>query len=74
MLSASSTKDVRISLLGNRSNAFINRSAPWAAKNSRDLVADATPDFVSRAKKNVGGTFKAPAIRVRRPIEMRVLE
>jgi hypothetical protein len=71
MLSTSWTNDVRISLLGKRSNALINRSAPAAAKNSRDLLADATPALVPRAKKNGGGTSRASAIRVRRPIEIR---
>jgi hypothetical protein len=62
---------VRISMLGKRSNALTNRSAPSVAKNSRDLVADATLALVSPAKKNGGGTSRASAIRVRRPIEIR---
>jgi len=51
MLSASWTNDVRVCLLGKRSNALINRSAPAAAKNSRDLLADATPALVSPANE-----------------------
>ena len=71
MLSASSTNDVRISALGNRSYALINCSAPSDAKKSRDLLAEAMSALVSRAKKNVGGTSRASAIRVSWPVEIR---
>src|SRR5215207_3365041 len=74
MLSASSTNDVRISALGNRSYALINCSAPSDAKKSRDLLAEAMSALVSRAKKNVGGTSRASAIRVSRPVEIRSLQ